>query len=351
MRIIQHQISVRTHIYHLAVFTFLVGFSFVCFNCRANELNSRVIDIDHPPGKMVDVGGYDLHIYCMGEGSPTVILESGIGGFSLEWINVQAALSKQMQVCTYDRAGYGWSQRSPYPRTARVMARELHHLLTNAGIPGPYLLAGHSFGGYIIRYYAGEHSENVMGLVMIDASHPEQFNYFPKKPIDETRKPDHPRSFTVQIIKPAYPVHYPEAIRHLAYMLMIRNRTVEVQLEEVKHFEESGRQLVEQGNHLPDIPVTVLSRGARVWPASHYGDAMEFAWVYLQNDLATLTPHTSHLVVANSGHAIHLEQAGVVTNSIMENVQTAHWLAARSNLVAGVTLDTNFLAFLTLPHR
>lgn len=343
MRTIRHQINVRIPLIYLAVFTLLVGSCLVCQNPRAGEPGLKSVDINHPPGKRVDIGGYKLHIYCVGQGSPTVVLESGIGGFSLEWVDVQAALARQMRVCAYDRAGYGWSERSPLPRTARVMARELHKLLTRAGVPGPYLLVGHSFGGYIIRYYAVEHPQEVSGLVLIDASHPEQFKYFPKAPAVNNSQRDYPRSYTIHVIKPAYPAKYPQRVRNLAYMLMVRNRSVEVQLEEVNHFEESGRQLVELGGRLPDIPVTVLSRGSRVWPNTQYGDAMEIAWKYLQNDLAHLTLHTSHLVVADSGHAIHLDQARAVTDSIMDNVQTAYWLAARSNLVAGVTSESGFL--------
>ena len=278
MRTTQSRTNVRIHSYYPAVITLLIGLSLICHNSRAGESVSLVMDIDHPPGKMVDVGGYQLHIHCLGNGAPTIILESGIGGFSLEWMDIQASLSKQATVCSYDRAGYGWSQRSPLPRTARTMARELDTLLINAGIPGPYLLAGHSFGGYIIRYYAQRHPEKVIGLVMIDASHPEQFKYFPKLAKVESRKHEHPRSYTTRVTRPAYPSNYPEAVRHLAYMLMIRNRTVDVQLQEVMLFEESARQLVKLGNHLPDIPVTVLSRGNRVWPANRYGDAMEIAW-------------------------------------------------------------------------
>lgn len=351
MRTIQLQINVRTPLIYLAVFTLLVGSCLVCQNLRAAELDLKTVDIDHPPGQRVDVGGYKLHIYCVGQGSPTVVLESGIGGFSLEWVDVQSTLSKQMRVCTYDRAGYGWSDRSPLPRTAGVMAGELHKLLARSGVPGPYLLAGHSFGGYIIRYYAGDYPEEVSGLVLIDASHPEQFKYFPKPPAVENHQQDYPRSFTVHVLRPAYPAKYPQRVRNLAYLLMVRKRSVEVQLEEVNHFEESGQQLVQQGAHLPDIPVTVLSRGSRVWPDTRYGDAMEIAWKNLQDDLAHLTLHTSHLIVANSGHAIHLDQARAVTDSIMDNVQTAYWLAARSNLVAGVTSESGVLGSRTLSRQ
>ena len=95
-----------------------------------------------PPGQMVDVGGYRLHIHCTGEGSPTVVIESGWGEMSASWAWVQPEVAKTTRVCTYDRAGMGWSESSPNPRTAREYAKELHTLLEKANVPGPYVLVG-----------------------------------------------------------------------------------------------------------------------------------------------------------------------------------------------------------------
>src|SRR5688500_4633460 len=90
-----------------------------------------------PPGQVVDVGGYRLHLHCVGTGSPTVVLDAGLGGSSLDWSLVQPEIGQTTRVCAYDRAGMGWSDSSPQPRTPGVIARELHTLLTNAGIEGP----------------------------------------------------------------------------------------------------------------------------------------------------------------------------------------------------------------------
>jgi pimeloyl-ACP methyl ester carboxylesterase len=121
-----------------------------------------------PPGQLVDVGGYRLHINCTGEGSPTVVIESGWGDFSAAWGWVQPEVAKTTRVCTYDRAGMGWSESSPQPRTAREFARELHTLLEKANEPGPYVLVGHSMGGYTVRVYVHDYPEEVAGLVLID---------------------------------------------------------------------------------------------------------------------------------------------------------------------------------------
>src|ERR671910_3824594 len=100
-----------------------------------------------PPGEMVDVGGHSLHINCVGRGSPTVVLDAGSGGFSAHWVRVQREVSGTTGVCSYDRAGLGWSEMGPEPRDAKQISSELHALLTKAGIEGPYVLVGHSLGG------------------------------------------------------------------------------------------------------------------------------------------------------------------------------------------------------------
>lgn len=124
-----------------------------------------------PPGQLVDVGGYHLHLHCIGEGSPTVIMEAGGNGNVLHWMLVQPAIAQSTRVCAYDRAGMGWSEPGPLPRTPQQIVAELHTLLTNAGIPGPYILAGHSIGGKYARLYASQYPQDVVGLVLVDGRH------------------------------------------------------------------------------------------------------------------------------------------------------------------------------------
>jgi pimeloyl-ACP methyl ester carboxylesterase len=122
-----------------------------------------------PAGRLVDVGGYRLHLDCRGEGSPTVVMDAGLGGSSLDWTLVQPELAHTTRVCTYDRAGMGWSDPGPEPRSPLHLAEELHRLLQNGGVPGPYVLVGHSLAGKNIRLFTSAHPVDVAGMVLVDA--------------------------------------------------------------------------------------------------------------------------------------------------------------------------------------
>jgi pimeloyl-ACP methyl ester carboxylesterase len=126
------------------------------------------------PGQFVDVGAHRLHLWCVGSGSPTVVFESGLGGGAFDWGYVQPSVARFRRACTYDRAGYGYSEPGPRPRTSRQIVSELFTLLDRAGIAGPVVLVGHSFGGYNVRLFAAEYPSKVVGLVLVDASHEDQ---------------------------------------------------------------------------------------------------------------------------------------------------------------------------------
>ncbi len=123
-----------------------------------------------PPGKLVDLGGHRLHIHCTGKGSPTVVVENGLGDFSFDWILVQDRVSKFSRICTYDRAGYAWSDPGPKPRTFAQINLELRDGLSKLGERGPYLLVGHSYGGPLVRNFALTYPHDTAGMVLVDAS-------------------------------------------------------------------------------------------------------------------------------------------------------------------------------------
>jgi pimeloyl-ACP methyl ester carboxylesterase len=127
------------------------------------------------PGRLVGVGAHRLHLLCTGAGAPAVIFDAALGASSLSWSLVQPGVAGATHCCSYDRAGFGWSEAGPVPRTADRLADELQQLLQNAGVPGPYVLVGHSFGGFVVRLFASRHPGLVAGLVLIEPAIPEQW--------------------------------------------------------------------------------------------------------------------------------------------------------------------------------
>jgi pimeloyl-ACP methyl ester carboxylesterase len=127
------------------------------------------------PGQLVDVGGFRLHVNCDGAGAPSVVFDAALGGSSISWAWVQPEIARTNRTCVYDRAGYGWSDPGPLPRTAGRMAEELRRLLDRSGVGPPFVLVGHSFGGLIMRIFAARHRDEVAGLVLVDPAHPEDW--------------------------------------------------------------------------------------------------------------------------------------------------------------------------------
>jgi pimeloyl-ACP methyl ester carboxylesterase len=124
-----------------------------------------------PPGRLIDIGGYRLHVHATGRGSPTVVLLSGMGDYSFVWSLVQPQISRFARVCSYDRAGDAWSDLGPVPRTMRQDVYELHLLLRKAKLPPPYVMVGASYGGLLARLYAEEYRGEVGGIVLVDSTH------------------------------------------------------------------------------------------------------------------------------------------------------------------------------------
>ena len=133
-------------------------------------------------GQLVDVGDHRLRIDCTGTGSPTVVLESGLGESSFYWARISAAVAATTRVCVYDRAGRGWSESAPRPPDGLALAADLHTLLSKSGNPGPYVLVGHSSGGVYARIFAARYPDEVAGMVLLDAQPPDPFTSLPGYP-------------------------------------------------------------------------------------------------------------------------------------------------------------------------
>jgi pimeloyl-ACP methyl ester carboxylesterase len=142
-------------------------FAIVLFPVLASGKNN---DVPQPPGKLVDLGGHRLHVHCSGAGRPTVVVETGLGDFSFDWALVQSEVAHYTRICTYDRAGYAWSDPGPKPRTFAQINLELHDALQKLGEKGPYVLVGHSYGGPVMINFATIYRQDVGGLVLVDSA-------------------------------------------------------------------------------------------------------------------------------------------------------------------------------------
>lgn len=267
------------------------------------------------PGTLVDIGSHQLHIFCVGTGRPTVVIDSGLGGNSLEWIRVQRSLAPYARVCSYDRAGYGWSEPGPLPRTSSRIADELFTLLKKADIAGPYVLVGHSFGGYTMQLFANRHPTETAGLVLVDSSHPEQFERFLAPPIRVNLAPSGKNRIMTLSPSPPLPENLPDEVKSLVQALNLRGEARAAMSDELLDFRLSAQQ-VREGSDLPNVPMVVLTRGKRVWPLTERGQHMEQLWALLQVELASRVHQATHIIATGSGHHIHLDQPELVADSV-----------------------------------
>ncbi len=263
------------------------------------------------PGLLIDVGGYRLHIACEGYGTPTVVFDAGLGGHAFEWRAVVERTREFTRVCTYDRAGYGWSDNGPLPRTSSVIANELYLLLTALDTDGPFILAGHSYGGYNMQLFARRYPYLVAGLVLVDSSHPTQVERFRAPPFNLNTAPT-TRWGMVKFGRAPQPhASMPAAVKELVREQLSRWRTRRTLAHEFLGFRDSAAEL-RGAQRLAQIPVIVLSRGKRVWPTDNRGDQLEHLWMEMQTELAGESPYAAHIVATNSGHQIHLDQPDLV---------------------------------------
>ncbi len=275
-------------------------------------VRSAGVDELAAPGELIPVGHHRLHLHCQGQGGPTVILDAGLGGSSLDWSRVQPAAAAVTRSCSYDRAGYGWSEPGPPPRTSAHIVAELHTLLRRAEEPAPYLLVGHSFGGYNVRLFASRHPTLVAGVILVDAAHEEQAARFRQRGIGHATTPG--RGKFVIFSPPKVPDNLPQHVKPVALAMAETVRAVQAMHDELASFADSAAQL--RGTVLPDLPMTVITRGQRVWPHTERGERMERLWVELQQDLAQRRPHTLHIVARGSGHYVQLDEPEVVVEAI-----------------------------------
>ncbi|MDH3747570.1 MAG: alpha/beta hydrolase [Gammaproteobacteria bacterium] len=269
------------------------------------------------PGTYIWVGSHRLHLNCIGQGLPTVIFDSGLGGSSLDWVRVQPEVASFTRACSYDRAGYGWSDTGPLPRDSENISRELEILLGNGSVPAPYLLVGHSFGGLNVRLYSHNNPQKVAGMVLVDSSHEDQFRRFKQAGV----KSSAPRgnSFFVgnafQI-----PDALPKDIVPVAKSFAVSRSSMAAFLSELRHLRNSAEQL-QNAPLLPNVPVVVISHSIDQLRGSDSTAARARIWMDMQSELAGRAAQGRHVIAATEDHYIHLSQPQLVVESIRDVIE------------------------------
>lgn len=259
------------------------------------------------PGERYDIGGYSLHINCQGEGSPTVIMDVGLGDDSSDWQTLLMDSANITRTCIYDRPGYGWSDYGPRPRNSRRIAYELGQLLNKAAVPQPYILVGHSFGGFNLRLFANYYPDRVAGMVLIDASHELQYDRLNIK-----LPPPHKGRRGIIVAQPDSenqpPINKPQALRDHAYRAAS---------QEIAGLYQSARQVQLNGS-IPPVPLIVISRGMPEWSGNAKLRQREKIWIELQQDLTHLSPYSQHIFANHSGHNIPQDQPEIILDAIAD---------------------------------
>lgn len=276
-----------------------------------------------PPGQLVNVGEYSLHLHCVGEGSPTVVLETLAGGTSANWGWVQPEVGQRARVCVYDRAGRGWSEAGSPGQDLWGTAEDLYTLLQNASVDGPYVLVGHSIGGLYVRAFAQQYPDEVAGVVLVDSSHPEQFDRYPEYATQNESYTRVAATFPTLARIGLFRFYFatggeidfqdlpPRQHAELA-AFWSSPAYFESQLAESR----AAATIYVQAHELPslgDLPLAVVS--AEVSPAS---------WAALQADLATLSTNSTHLTIAEATHtslAFHPDHARQTSAMILQMVE------------------------------
>jgi pimeloyl-ACP methyl ester carboxylesterase len=273
-----------------------------------------------PPGQLVDVGGYRLHIHCTGSGSPTVVIDAGLGDWSTSWGEAgQPGVAKTTQVCTYDRAGMGWSDPGPLPRDAEHFARELHTLLQNANVPGPYVLVGHSLGGLPVRVFVHEYASEVAGVVLIESMNPTRFRATSADVLARSRSKSQPFSFGAMLARLGIArllVKLPGIAPRVSanddayYSRYIRTQSLQATTNESQGMPASGAE-ASAVQSFGDLPLIVLTGRLN----------NDGSWQEWQKELLQLSSNSRQVFAEHSGHNVQLDEPDAAIAAITQMVQ------------------------------
>lgn len=278
-----------------------------------------------PPGHMMDVGGRRVHLWIEGEGGPAVVLVPGCGDSSINFATLLPSLARETKTVIFDRAGLGWSDAVWKPMAQLDAADDLRAALHQAGIDPPYVLVGHSMGGYIVRMFAAGYPDEVAGIVLVDSSHPAQHTTLPAyhwrtvkwAVLGRTQWFGIRRLFRDLGISRVDAGRVPSEFARAAVAFDLNDRQRRTAWWEAALRTPIALQVSRRSRSLGAIPLTVLTRA----PGNAEASVPFEAWYKLQEDLATLSTNSKHVVAARAGHYIHHDEPELVTEAICDMVR------------------------------
>ncbi len=277
--------------------------------------------VDEPPapGTYIWVGSHRLHLNCQGAGSPTVVFDAGLGGSSLDWTLVQPEVASFTRACTYDRAGYAWSDPGPLPRDVGNIVRDLEQLLGNGSVAAPYVLVGHSLGGLIAQHFARRNPQRIAGVVLIDATHDEQFRRLEKLVVP----PGQARRTARLAMHNSYsvPEGLPEEVRRIVAAFVARAQSIVVVQSELNFLLATARAAPTARAEFPDVPLVVISHRETPPGAPVLERRLAEAWMEMQLDLAALTRRSSHVIAGTDDHYVHVREPETVIDAVRNVVE------------------------------
>ncbi len=267
-----------------------------------------------PLDEQINIGTHSLHIYCVGTGTPVIVIDVGIGESYTSWQSIQDQLAQDTRVCTYDRAGYGQSEPGSMPRHSKQASDELKLLLENAGVEGPYLLVGHSLGGLNMQVFASQYPDVVFGAVLLDPSplqwiidgdeFPELYEMFKQ----ETQELSVAAAALSQSANPE------EKAKASFYQTLVS--------EHEELLGDSAQQVAAIGSFV-DMPLVVIASGKANPAFGDSAEAFQQFWIEQSRELADKSTKGRFILAEESGHHIHLDAPQVVIDAILQMVQKA----------------------------
>jgi pimeloyl-ACP methyl ester carboxylesterase len=295
------------------------------------------------PGQFYVVDGHRLHLYCVGQGQPTIVLEAGAYSFSSEWYWIEQQLQSSYRVCTYDRAGNGWSETATGERDGLTLVHELHSLLTQASVPGPYVMVGHSLGGVLISIFADIYPDEVLGLVQVDSAVPQRWpDHEAFKSFEEQNRSAYFLMMSMAqfgvlrlILPPEFASYgYPSDVTAVLTAFKATTPGVEVWYDETMRAQWSLSQQFYGIEHLGSLPIAIMWAGHPELTTPEDRERLQSIW----NMMPTFSSNSVVRVVSDANHGsitgneLYAQQITQAVRDVIEAAQTKTPLIAEEGL-------------------